>query len=153
MSEQRTTDERTQAIALANRLLDEPNADPDDDLRTLARQLLRRHETAENHRETLRGIADMDPATEGDRMRLWARDALSGYTETAEVSMKKMQDERNRLHSQATEYRTWLVERVAWLKYEMDHGGDWKYLNLKREETAYCLEKLNVYITALEKQS
>lgn len=46
------------------------------------------------------------------------------------------------------EYRKWLVERIAWLKYEMDHGGDWKYLNLKREETAYCLEKLNKMVAA-----
>lgn len=34
-------DERAQAIALANQLLDKPNCDPDDDLRMLARQLLR----------------------------------------------------------------------------------------------------------------
>jgi hypothetical protein len=93
-------DERSQAIELANRLLDEPNCDPDDDLRVLSRWLLRRHETADNHRQTLLGIADMDPATEGDRMRLWARDALSGYVESAEVSMKKQQDEINRLKAQ-----------------------------------------------------
>lgn len=35
------TNERTQAIELANRLLDEPNCDPDDDLRMLSRHLLR----------------------------------------------------------------------------------------------------------------
>ena len=39
-----TKDERVSAVELANRLLDEPNADPDDDLRVLSRQLLRRHE-------------------------------------------------------------------------------------------------------------
>ena len=33
--------ERTQAIALANRILDRVNADPDDDLGVLARQMLR----------------------------------------------------------------------------------------------------------------
>jgi hypothetical protein len=33
--------EKQRAIALADRLLDEPNADPDDDLRVLSRQLLR----------------------------------------------------------------------------------------------------------------
>ena len=42
-----TTDERSQADVLANRLLDEPNCDPDDDLRVLARQLLRRQEEVE----------------------------------------------------------------------------------------------------------
>lgn len=36
--------EQQAAIDLANRLLDEPNSDPDDDLRTLSRQLLRRTE-------------------------------------------------------------------------------------------------------------
>jgi len=42
-----SNDERSQAIALANRLLDEPNCDPDDDLRTLSRWLIRRDEGAE----------------------------------------------------------------------------------------------------------
>lgn len=36
--------ERTDADRLAKRLLDEPDADPDDDLRMLSRQLLRRRE-------------------------------------------------------------------------------------------------------------
>ena len=34
------------ALAMADVLLDEPMCDPDDDLRTLARQLTRQHETA-----------------------------------------------------------------------------------------------------------
>jgi len=38
--------ERTEAIAIANRLLDEPLADPDDDQRVLARQFLREIERA-----------------------------------------------------------------------------------------------------------
>jgi hypothetical protein len=37
--------EKTDAIALANRLMEEPNMDPDDDLRVLSRQLLRSTET------------------------------------------------------------------------------------------------------------
>jgi len=41
-------DERAQAITLAHRLLDEPNCDPDDDLRVLARQLLRAREGTEH---------------------------------------------------------------------------------------------------------
>jgi hypothetical protein len=36
--------EREEAKVLANKLLDEPNADPDDDLRVFSRQLLRTHE-------------------------------------------------------------------------------------------------------------
>jgi hypothetical protein len=37
------------AIKLAQRLLDEPNCDPDDDLRLLSRQLLRLHERSRFH--------------------------------------------------------------------------------------------------------
>jgi hypothetical protein len=40
----RTEDERSQAIDIANRILDEPLCDPDDDLRVLSRQLIRRSE-------------------------------------------------------------------------------------------------------------
>ena len=41
------TTEREQAYLLADKLLDQPNCDPDDDLRLLARQLLRHRERAE----------------------------------------------------------------------------------------------------------
>jgi hypothetical protein len=54
------------------------------------------------------------------------------------------------LLAQLRKHEKWLSERVDWLKYEMDHGGDWKYLNLKREETAYCIEKLRAHIPALD---
>lgn len=37
-------DEEAEAVIVANALLDVPYADPDDDLRMLSRQLLRRHE-------------------------------------------------------------------------------------------------------------
>jgi hypothetical protein len=37
-------DEQVEAVLTANALLDIPYADPDDDLRMLSRQLLRRHE-------------------------------------------------------------------------------------------------------------
>lgn len=49
--------ELAEAIAAANRQLDEPFADPDDDIRTVARQFLRSIEGAERLRTTLRGIA------------------------------------------------------------------------------------------------
>lgn len=49
-----------------------------------------------------------------------------------------------------TRHVAWLIERIEWLKYEMDHGGNWQYLQLKREETMYCLEKLRAHIPALE---
>lgn len=49
----------------------------------------------DNHAETLRGIAAMDddPA----RMRLWARDSLSGQFETLEATLLRLCDERNAL--------------------------------------------------------
>ena len=51
--------ERTDAIRLANKLLDVPNADPDDDLRLLARQLLRHVEAVEKLKADL--TAQLDP--------------------------------------------------------------------------------------------
>ena len=32
-----------------------------------------------------------------------------------------------------------LEERMAWLKYEADHGGDWQALGTQRNECAYIL--------------
>jgi hypothetical protein len=51
--------ERTDADKLANRLLDEPNADPDDDLRMLSRQLLRRNEVIDKLKKAL--VDQQDP--------------------------------------------------------------------------------------------
>lgn len=63
--------------------------------------------------------------------------------------MDQLREERDRLKRELdaqtlhlSGYRQWLVDRIAWLKYEI-HGGDWKYLQLTREETAYCLQKLD----------
>lgn len=41
------------ALRLANRLLDEPNADPDDDLRVLSRHLTRQFELHERYKKAL----------------------------------------------------------------------------------------------------
>ncbi|MFT2788888.1 hypothetical protein ACMV5I_02315 [Serratia sp. T13T92] len=46
-----------------------------------------------NHVQTLAGIKKMDPATEGERMQQWASDALSGYTEPVEATVKSLMDE------------------------------------------------------------
>lgn len=56
-----------------------------------------------------------------------------------DTSLKVLRAQADRIHA----YRKWLADRADWLKHEMDHGGDWKYLQLKREETMYCLEKLD----------
>jgi hypothetical protein len=44
MDEHKSSDERSLAAAIAERFLDEPNADPDDDIRVLARQFNRSQE-------------------------------------------------------------------------------------------------------------
>jgi len=49
--------EFAEARLLANRVLDEPGRDPDDDLSTLARQLLRRDDHVEHFVKALRSIA------------------------------------------------------------------------------------------------
>jgi len=48
------SDEQADAIALANKLLDQHWADPDDDLRMLSRQLLRAHERIASRDSLLR---------------------------------------------------------------------------------------------------
>ena len=47
-----------------------------------------------NHAETLIGIASMDQS-DGKRMRMWAKDGLSGYKEPVESTVLKLSDERN----------------------------------------------------------
>lgn len=41
------------ALFLANSVLDVPNADPDDDIRTLARHLIRQYESHERYKQAL----------------------------------------------------------------------------------------------------
>ena len=48
--------ERTEAEMLANRVLDRPYADPDDDLAILARQFLRCRETVERQEKALQAV-------------------------------------------------------------------------------------------------
>jgi hypothetical protein len=51
----------------------------------------RSREARRNHAETLRGIARMDPTTDGERMRQWARDGLSGYVATYEMTLREFE--------------------------------------------------------------
>lgn len=53
----------------------------------------------DGHAETLRGIAHMDPKTEGERMVQWARDGLTGYVATTEVTVKELMDELTTLRA------------------------------------------------------
>jgi hypothetical protein len=56
----------------------------------------------------------------------------------------------DRLRDGTVSHEKWLAERIDWLKREMDNGGNWQYLQLKREETMYCLEKLRAHVPALQ---
>lgn len=50
-------DEYTEACVLANKILDRVNADPDDDLAMLARQLLRADEKIQAYEDTLDNLS------------------------------------------------------------------------------------------------
>jgi len=63
-----------------------------DRLTELDAKLDRKQRRGDNHMETLRSIAKMNPQTEGDRMVLWANDGLSGYTESNETTMGQLRD-------------------------------------------------------------
>jgi hypothetical protein len=58
---------------------------------TLTAESVRAREARRNHAETLRGIAKMDPATDSERMRQWARDGLSGYVATYEMTLREFE--------------------------------------------------------------
>lgn len=79
--------ELTRAVGLANRLLDEPNADPDDDLRLLSRQLLRRQEVVQRLQDTL--AAQYDPT--GDLIEA-NRDIILRKHEEAVSLLRKILD-------------------------------------------------------------
>lgn len=65
--------ERTDADKLAEQLLGEPHADPDDDLRVLSRQLLRRNEVIERLKRDLMNrhdpLADMIHANRDEMLQ------------------------------------------------------------------------------------
>ena len=62
--------ERREAIALANRVLERPNADPDDDMAILARQFLRSEERCERVPELERELEKRTERVERDGGRL-----------------------------------------------------------------------------------
>lgn len=57
---------------------------------------------------------------------------------------------QDRLRDGVRSHEKWLTERIDWLRHEMANGGNWEYLNNKRAETLYCLEKLHAHVPALE---
>lgn len=90
---------------------------------------------AENHAETLRGIANMDPATEGDRMKLWATDGLAGYTEPIESTLKKVSDERNDLQAELEQTKKALDLVLAKISCDECPGNCKRYQSVSK-----CIE-------------
>lgn len=92
-------------IAAFAKELDEATADErqlrqdaQEALKTALEELAVQKNRAENHVETLKAIASMPP-TDGERMRLWARDELSGCW-PLESALLKVSDERNAAQAQ-----------------------------------------------------
>ncbi len=77
--------ERREAISLAQRVLDRPNADPDDDLAILARQFLRYGEVIDNLKADLSAM--YDPTRE---MIEANRDAILRITEEGLRRVRKL---------------------------------------------------------------
>ena len=79
-------------------------------------ELARQKSRGDNHAESLRSIARMDPK-DGERMQLWARDSLSGYTETVGETMAELRDELARVRgeraSQLTDVLAALVAALS----------------------------------------
>lgn len=59
---------------------------------------------ADNHTETLRGISSMKPE-EGSRMQLWAKDGLSGYTDSLESVLLQQKNRIVDLEAKLAEVR------------------------------------------------
>ena len=79
--------EKTEALILAQRLLDEPNVDPDDDLRMLSRQLVRKAEVVDRLQKRLMELED------GTLEMIHAnRDTILSMHETAIARIRKLLD-------------------------------------------------------------
>ena len=104
-----TTDERAQAIALANRLLDQPYSDPDDDLRMLSRQLLRLTEELE-----LAQLLDVHAICD-------QRDYLRGRLQLAEELILDAP-----IHHFGKDYLAWVARRDTFSIETCEHPKFWR---------------------------
>lgn len=81
------------AVRLADRVLDRPNADPDDDLAVLARQLLRANEALQ--RIAISHIPDQPAGAPGDEL-YWAQrhvGTLRGIADRASIHIDRPESE------------------------------------------------------------
>lgn len=68
------------------------------------RELCKLQERLDSHTETLRGISSMKPE-EGSRMQLWAKDGLSGYTDSLESVLLQQKNRIVDLEAKLAEVR------------------------------------------------
>ena len=88
-------------------------------------RIRRLEEENRNHKQTLAGIAAMNPVKEGDRAIQWAKDGLSGYTMSADATIKGLQDKVRTLEAELTETqnaRADLVRKVEEVAKEAEEN-------------------------------
>ncbi|ALX94838.1 hypothetical protein AV650_22275 [Serratia fonticola] len=107
-----------------------------------------------NHVQTLAGIRNMNPATEGERMQQWASDALSGYTEPVEATIKSLMDENLALTAENAELISGLrcVYTTAFTPVRPSHGDIryvWDYVKEPKEEIEQWISEAKTTAAAL----
>ncbi|WP_447880090.1 hypothetical protein [Serratia fonticola] len=107
-----------------------------------------------NHVQTLAGIRKMDPATEGERMQQWASDALSGYTDPVEATIKSLMDENLALTAENAELISDLrcVYTTALTPVRPSHGDIryvWDYVKEPKEEIEQWISEAKTTAAAL----
>lgn len=105
--------ERTESLKLAERLLNEPNCDPDDDLRVLSRQLIRRAEVIARLEKALQEAQD----PHGDLVNA-NRDVILRFHEDAVRRIRKC------LRRGDVPTALLVIERLN--QFHPMHGESWK---------------------------
>jgi hypothetical protein len=118
--------EKQEAIILANRILERPNADPDDDLAMLARQFLRSRETIETMHRTLAATQDS-----GMDLVHANRDTILSMYEEAVRRVRKhlesgLKDDSGMKYGLEAECKTALVVLDALSQFHPMHGESWQ---------------------------
>jgi len=117
--------ERTDSLRLARKLLDEPNCDPDDDLRVLSRQLLRRVEVVDKLEKHL--AASHDPMA--DMIQANRDIVLKKHEEAIQLIRNCVVEIKKDIggHRYATELKVLRIEAIllALSMFHPMHGESW----------------------------
>lgn len=95
------------------------------ELATLTEERDRSREARRNHAETLRGIAKMDPAKDAERMRQWARDGLSGYVATYEMTLREFEQRVEKAEAELAALKEEWREHLAEINDNAASGKSW----------------------------